>query len=347
MKRLEKAERLLEGHKVDALLITDPISIYYLTGFSLTAGKLLLQKKKSALLVDGRYFLAAQKRCPCEVVLYSQGAIKNLLPERAVLGFDASITTYQEWHQWEKALGANISLKPLSSPLRALRLIKDAQEIALMKRSADITKRGFLHLVNLLKEGIEERELAKEFTLFILQHGAEKLSFDPIIAFGVNSSFPHYRSGNARLKKNDIVLMDLGVIADRYCSDMTRVVFHGKPDPELARVHETVKRGQQKVLRNCKPGVSLGSLDKMVREDFAKEDWEKYYLHSLGHGVGLEIHEFPRIKSDGEDKDILLEEGMVITIEPGIYLPEKGGARHEDTIVITKDGYENFFEDLP
>lgn len=351
--RIRKAQEILHDKNIDVLLLSDPVSIFYLTGLSLSAGKMLIGQDKLALFVDGRYLLIAEKKSPIPVFLHSDENFKGFFSKKAEIGFDASLTTYESWQSWKKQLeswgkekGFSLTLKALTSPIRTLRMIKEEKEIAALRKSAELNQKGFRYLCSLLKEGAQEKELAKEFTIFCLKEGAEKLSFDPIIAFGENTSFPHHKSGDAKLKKNDLVLMDLGVVVDRYCSDMTRMVFFGKKDPELAHVFETVKKAQQKAISLCKPGALLGSLDRAARDVMAKEGLEEYFTHSLGHGVGIEIHEYPRIKFDGEDKDLVLQPGMVFTVEPGIYIPGKGGSRFEDTIVITPNGCENFYAEL-
>jgi Xaa-Pro aminopeptidase len=190
---------------------------------------------------------------------------------------------------------------------------------------------------------VVEKELAKRFEIFCLENGAEGLSFSPIIAFGPNSAMPHYRSQDAQLKKGDVVLIDIGVVCDGYHSDMTRVLFFEQEDPYLSKLYEIVKRAQHSALQMCRPGTKMGQLDRAARSVMKEEGVEELFIHSLGHGIGLEVHEFPRIKFDGEDKDVVLETGMVFTVEPGLYVPGTGGVRYEDTILITDAGYENFY----
>jgi Xaa-Pro aminopeptidase len=336
--RIAEAQKLLTEKNVDALWIADPTNIFYLTGLSFSSAKLVLQREKAHLFVDGRYIEIAKKKSPCPVSLHTDENIKTCFPNDARIGFDGSLLPYDGWmslkkllEKWEKEEGVLLPLCPVNAPLKTLRLIKDKEEIASLKKAANLNKQAYLHILSLLKEGIEERELAYEYTVFCLKHGALKLSFDPIIAFGVNSSYPHHRTSSAKLQKNDIVLMDLGVTVESYCSDMTRVHFHGSPNPELVRIQKVVKEAHKKALSHSKAGIPLGKLDEAARAEMAKENLEPYFLH----------------KQDGEDKNLLLQPGMVITIEPGLYLPDLGGVRHEDTILITENGYENFYAGLP
>jgi Xaa-Pro aminopeptidase len=212
-----------------------------------------------------------------------------------------------------------------------------------MRNSANLLWRGFEFIQSSLKVGVTEKEISKKFEIFCLEQGGEGLSFEPIIAFGASSAMPHYRSQNVPLTADRIVLVDIGVKLDGYHSDMTRCLFFGKEDPYLSRLYEITQKAQRSALAECRPGQTVKQIDLAARHVYKKEGVEELFVHSLGHGIGLEVHEYPRIKFDTEDKDLVLEEGMVFTVEPGLYVPGVGGVRYEDTIVITSDGYENFY----
>lgn len=216
-----------------------------------------------------------------------------------------------------------------------------------MQQSAELLHHCFLHLLTLLKRGITEVELAQAFTIFALQQGAEKLAFDPIIAFGDRTAMPHYHPQKIPLQSGDPVLIDIGVSLDHYHSDMTRVVFFEKADPFLHHVYQVVKKSQEAALKECRAGAAVATLDLAARAVMRQENMEEAFLHSLGHGIGLETHEFPRLKSRGDNTDIPLEAGMVVTIEPGLYYAGKGGIRYEDTVIVTPTGCENLYPDLP
>jgi Xaa-Pro aminopeptidase len=210
-----------------------------------------------------------------------------------------------------------------------------------LRKAANLGTEGFEYLLEIIREGISEAELAVELEIFWKRKGSRGLSFQPIIAFGASSSMPHWRASSARLKKGDAILIDIGVHYHHYHSDMTRVVYFKEADPKMVEIHSIVQEAQQLALSLCKPGVKIGELDKTARDSITKRGYGAHFTHSLGHGIGLEIHELPTLRSGSPQSDLLLEPGMCITIEPGIYLAGVGGVRLEDTVVITESGYEN------
>ncbi len=333
---------------VDACLLEHPLELFYFTGLRLSAGRLLIDSKDALLLIDGRYFQIAKEKSPYETSLDSPEKFLSFCQSHRIqrLGFDGRHTSYDHFlrlKRWQKKGKVPFKLIPSTPFLKDARAIKDKEEIQKMHKSATLLWKGFEHICGLLKEGIVEKELAKQFEIFCLERGAEGLSFDPIIAFGPNTAMPHYRSADTRLKKGDVVLIDIGIALDNYHSDMTRVVFYKKENAYLGHLYEIAKRAQQSALQLCRPGVKLKQLDMAARQVMREENVEDLFIHSLGHGIGLEVHEYPKIKFDGEDKDVILEEGMVFTIEPGLYVPGIGGVRYEDTVVITPTGHKNFY----
>ena len=347
-KRIKGLQKELRALDCTVCVIENPTDLYYLTNTKLSSGRLYVDKKGGCLFVDGRYEELAKKSSPLPVVLQSKSAELDYLDKvRAKkIAFDSHTTSYLDYEKFASFLKKGVKLKPSPRILSELRAVKDSEELKLIRKSAKLNLLGLNHIRRILKPGITEKEVAKEYELFCLKHGAEKLAFKPIIAFGKNSSMPHYRAGNARLKANDIALVDIGVVVDSYYSDMTRTLFIGKANPTLDHMAKVVKRAHAAALALCRPGTRVGELDAAARKVMAKEKLEHLFIHSLGHGVGLEIHEFPRLKAKGEDAKVVLKKGMVITIEPGLYLPHKGGIRHEDTIVITNKGYENLYSGL-
>lgn len=340
LERIKKLQKAVKAEGLDGCLVDDPVDLLYLTGLQLSLGALFVLPRKSCLFVDGRYFEVAKNSSPVPVQPLSIENKLAFLQGVKLLGFDGDHMSYSNFLQLKK-----LKCKLVSKPelLRDLRLIKDVGEIGKMKRSAEFGYMAYLMLKGLLRPGVTEIELARELEIYCLKNGAEKMSFEPIIAFGKNSALPHHRSGETKLKINDIALFDLGVVLDKYCSDMTRVEFVGKPDPQLKKFYDVNLAAQKAALALCKPGVKLKELDLAARKVMAEAGLEKYFVHNLGHGIGLKVHEFPKIHKEGIHKDVVLEPGMAITIEPGLYLPGKGGVRYEDTIIITPRGYTNLY----
>lgn len=340
LNRVSKLRSFFKTWKIEGCLIENPLDLFYLTGLELSLGFLIVLPTKVKLFVDGRYIEFAKKKSPFPVELLSNDNIRRFLKSVQTLAFDSSYTSVLRQSQLQK-LHSKLHLIP--QLLQSLRLIKDAAELKIMKKSAALVWKGFEHIRKSLKVGITEKELALSFEIFCRKQGAEKMAFNPIIAFGPNSAYPHYRPGDVKLKKNQVVLVDIGVVLDHYHSDMTRTIFFGKPDSRLVLLETVVKKAHGAALALCKPGTKVGALDEAARRVIQKAGLQELILHSLGHGIGLETHEFPRIKFQGEDQNLILQEGMVITIEPGLYLPGAGGIRYEDTIVITAKGYTNFY----
>jgi Xaa-Pro aminopeptidase len=345
---LKRLQNGLKKTELDACLIEQPLELFYLTGLKLSAGRLLIHTKRVLLLVDGRYHQAAKEQFPGDTVLDSPEAFLGFCKTHRVrrLGFDGGHTSYEHYlrlKKWQKQKEEEIELVSSTNFFKNMRAIKDDREIAKMQKSANLLWKGFQFICASLKKGVKEKELSKRFEIFCLERGADGLSFDPIIAFGPHSAMPHYRSEQTRLKEGDVVLIDIGIALDHYHSDMTRVIFYKRENADLKRLYEIARRAGQCALQLCRPGVKIKELDLAARQVMREENVEDLFIHSLGHGIGLEVHEYPRIKFDSEDREAVLESGMVFTIEPGLYVPGIGGVRYEDTIVITPTGYKNFY----
>lgn len=340
--RLKKLQDRLAAYECSALLIEHPVNLLYLTGFELSAGKLLIAEGSITLFVDGRYYEHCQQACPCPVVLFEEASFIKSLNSHDVIGFDSTHTTHQNVLRLEKwtSESSDVALKAIDNPVQTIRAIKDADEIALMNKAAQLNVAGVEFVCSILKEGISEVEVAVELELFWKRHGGRKLSFDPIIAFGPNSSMPHYRAGNTKLASGMPVLIDIGVTLNHYQSDMTRVVFFGPANPKLQEIYEIVEEAKEQALALCHPGTTVGELDAAARNYISEKGYGSNFTHSLGHGIGLETHETPILANRPPYADQVLAPGLVITIEPGIYVPGLGGIRLEDTIVITDNGYD-------
>lgn len=351
--RLKKLQKTIQNMRCDLLIIEDVIDIYYMTGIELSTGKLFVDLQEASLFVDSRYYEHCQKLCPFNVILLEDSTIENWFCEKNFslkIGCDSTKTSYENYLEWRKQLkkfeiragpSAAFKLVPLKGPLRILRCIKDADEIILLKKAAALGSEGFDFVYNSIIEGISEKELAIELEIFWKRKGSKSLGFDPIIAFGTHSSMPHYRPDQTTLKKGENVLIDIGVNLEHYHSDMTRVIYFGTPHKKIQEIYSIVLEAQRRALQLCKPGTLIGELDRTARDYIQQKGYGNYFTHGLGHGVGLEIHEAPSLRQNGIDHLLKLQEGMVITIEPGIYLPDVGGVRIEDTVAITATGHEN------
>lgn len=339
--------KTLYQHRVQALLkqiksqctaciIEEPTDLYYLTGLTLSTGRLLVSSRPT-LFVDGRYTEMCQKHSPFPVRPLNTPLEEAVKGTR--LGFDAVATSFQTYEKYKKALKKGVALVALDAPVVQLRAVKDVQEIQALKKAALLGSKGYDYACSLLVEGISEEQVAIELEIFWKRHGATGAGFAPIIAFGENSSMPHYRSGARKLRSGDIVLIDIGVALNHYQSDMTRTLFFGKPKPELLAIHKIVQEAQAQALKRCKAGAKIGEIDAAARDYIAAQGHAKHFNHGLGHGVGLAVHELPVLKNIAPYATQKLQKGMVVTIEPGIYLPGIGGVRIEDTVVITEEGY--------
>ncbi|MBM3198251.1 MAG: aminopeptidase P family protein [Chlamydiae bacterium] len=346
MDRIKQVQSRIREKGVDVVLLEDKVDLYYLTGMWCSAGRLLIGQHDVLFLTDGRYEETAKTTLSCPVGCLSQEETKKFLDkvQAHVVCFDGARMSFDRVQELQAMQGEYV-LRSWAGPLKEQRACKDSREIELLQKSADLLFEGYKHILPKLALGIKEKELAKAFTLFCLEKGADALAFEPIIAFGENSSLPHHRAGERALQVGDTVLIDIGVTLHGYASDMTRVTFFGDPHPKIREWLRIAKEAHHAALAICKPGIRCKDLDQAARKVLSSHGVEEYFVHGLGHGVGLEVHEFPRLRSNGPDVDVLLQPGMVITIEPGLYLPGVGGVRYEDTVYVTETGYVNFFQD--
>lgn len=327
---------------LDAILISSNANIIYLTGdigFSQTEREclLLITKNKKFLITDGRYSQVVIKRTENFEVIDS--GVYHFLNEGAqeifennkikTLGFEDNNLTVEEHLKINKLS----KTKPVD--LRNLRIIKKNDEIKNIKLACKIGDQTFDFIVTKLKFGISEKEIANELEFFIKKKGAD-ISFKPIVAFGKNSSVPHHLSGKSKLRNNEIVLLDFGVRVNNYCSDMSRTVFFGSATAKFKRMHKTVLEAQQKAIKSIKSGVKASEVDKVARDYIASNNYLNI-PHSVGHGIGIEVHESPHLSPNSKDK---IEKGMVFSIEPGIYIENYGGVRIEDLVLANKNNVE-------
>jgi Xaa-Pro aminopeptidase len=329
----------------EALLVTHGPDVRWLTGFTGSSGAVALAKGAVTLFTDGRYTSQAKAEAGRGVrVMIGKGAPGGLaagwLADRGVkrCGFDAGVTTVAALEGMRKGLAgpARRSFFVATQGVVArLREVKDSGEIAMMKKAAALGCSLFERIVGEMEPGMREAEVAARLEFAARLGGAEAMSFETIVASGVRSSLPHGRASEARLPRRGFVTLDFGVVLGGYCSDMTRTVHMGKASGREWDVYHSVLEAQQAGVAAVRAGVTCGEVDAAARDVLRRARLDKWFTHSTGHGVGLEIHEGPRVAAKQEQP---LEAGMVITIEPGVYLPGKFGVRIEDTVVVTKTG---------
>lgn len=343
--RYEKAAKLLEAKGLDAVLVSDGFNMRYLSGFSGATGYLLITKKSKTLFTDSRYTIAAQKQAPDYTVVEVGSnrdycaCLNEIISAEQIsrLGFEAKHIRYSEYETLKEKLKVQ-ELVPLKGELAALRRIKTEAEIECMSQAEHIGDLAFEEVLHHIKPGVTELEIAAKLEYIMKLNGAEKLSFESIVASGINSSKPHAEPSEKKVERGDFITMDFGCVYHGYCSDMTRTIVLGKADKKQKELYATVLKAQTAVLDMLKPGLKGKEYDKVARDIIYGAGYEGCFGHGLGHSVGLEIHEDPRFSM--MEEDVILP-GTIMTVEPGIYIPDFGGARIEDMVVITEDGYEN------
>ena len=340
--RVKELQKTLE--KGVCAIIQNPVNRFYLSGFRSSAGMIVLTENKAVLLVDFRYFEKAKKTVQnMEVVLANNffanakemletENIKKILPETDFINLDS-------FERMKKAFeGIEVSNdNSLSQTISSLRQIKSAEETKCIKKSQGITDNAFAHILNFIKAGVTEREIALELEFFMRKTGSEGVAFDTIAVSGKNSSLPHGVPTEKPLENGDFLTMDFGAVYNGYCSDMTRTVAVGYVTDEQQKVYDTVLKAQLSALKEIGPNKVCKEIDKIAR-DIINKEFEGCFGHGLGHSVGLEIHENPALNTRDET---LLKAGVIMTVEPGIYIPDKFGVRIEDMVLITDTSYEN------
>lgn len=340
--RLAKIRQLIEEESIDALVITSNINRRYLSGFRGTAGVLLISAEKALLVTDFRYVDQAKEQSPqFEVIRWQDDLYKSIAPlveENAwkKIGFEAGQVVYSALEEMKEKLPAE--MVPVKETAEKLRIIKDVDEIATMRLGAGVLDRAFTMISNKAKPGLTERELALELEMFLLKEGAEEKSFRFIVASGQRGALPHGMATEKELQDGELVTIDFGGIFDGYATDMTRTVALGKINEQQKEIYDIVYKAQQEAAAAVKPGLAVNEVDAVARNIIKDAGYGEYFGHGLGHGVGLEVHEQPTLN---HLKTTELEPGMVVTIEPGIYLPDRGGVRIEDMVVVTENGAES------
>ncbi|HKT46359.1 MAG TPA: Xaa-Pro peptidase family protein [Candidatus Acidoferrales bacterium] len=328
---------------VSSLLVTHPANWYYLTGFTGESGALVLTRSSATLITDGRFTVQARQETGGIRVLRQRGALTDAAGSflatlsGAKVGYDASRLTVGQFKALQRSAGARKSWKDAAGLVEGLRLRKDAQELAQMRKAALLASQVVASTARLLKPGVTELEIAAEAEYQMRRLGASGPAFETIVAFGERGAFPHARPTAKKLRKNELVVLDLGAILGHYCSDITRTFFCGKAPARIRRWYRAVQEAQEASVASVRAGATCGEVDAAARRVLEGYRLGDYFVHSTGHGLGLEVHEDPRVAKGQTQR---LESGNVITIEPGVYVEGVGGIRIEDDVAVQEQGSE-------
>jgi len=350
-KRISKIRSTMRDKDIDTLLVMAGENRWYASGYTAedtqfdeSAGVLLISQERQLLATDARYDLQAAQEAPdFETITYKKGPVKalpDLLAELGTrrLGFESVRMTVLQFNDLKKELENQktvVELVPVEDVVEHLRLIKDPEEIDIIRKALHLAESGFEKVKQMLAPGITESDVAWHLEKVLKEDGADALSFPVIAAFGSNSALPHAVPGGRKLDPGEPLLFDWGVRFDGYCSDISRTLVMGEPGDPFSDVFQTVLDAQRKAIDAIKPGISGKQIDAIARDHIDSKGYKGKFGHSLGHGTGLAIHESPRLSPI---KDDILEPGMVFTVEPGIYLPKWGGVRLENMVALLDDG---------
>jgi Xaa-Pro aminopeptidase len=336
--RRERLVANLPELQVDAMLITRMPNVRYLTGFTGSSGQLLITEAGAVFLIDSRYEEQARREVPDlrRITYFPEfvpmfGEVCGDLGAHRV-GFEAAGVTYRMYQKLADA--GTVELIPVGEVVERLRWVKDAEELSLIERAQELTDEAYERATTKLAPGMTEKEVALELEHAMREGGADGIAFGSIVAFGENAAEPHHSPTDRALRAGDIVKLDFGCVVDGYHSDMTRTAAFGEPDPELREVHDVVLRAHRAGVEAVRPGVTGGTADMAAREVIREAGYGDRFGHSLGHGVGLEVHEGPGLRRASTD---VIPQGSVVTVEPGIYLPGLGGVRIEDMVMLETD----------
>ena len=340
--RLSSVRKIAQSHNVDGILFTSLETIRYLSGFTGSDAALVVMPKESFFLTDSRYWTQADEEVKASKIVHYKkklDGVASLLSDVKLhtVGFESSSLAYSFYRGLSEKMAPAGRLVPLETELKNLRAVKDACELDLIRKAIDIASKSFLHAIRKIRKGIHEGEIAFEMECFMKQHGAERLGFDIIVASGKRSALPHGKAGTKSIEKGDLILIDYGACFEGYNSDETRTVILGKPSGEQEKIYRIVKEAHDRAIEKVRPGIPVREIDLAAREHIRLSGYGDYFGHGTGHGVGLAVHEDPAVNSENND---LIQEGMVFTIEPGIYVPGFGGVRIEDMVLATPTGSE-------
>jgi Xaa-Pro aminopeptidase len=329
----------MELSGLDAFLVADPAHVFYLTGFSGSSGLCIVTPEKQFFITDSRY----KAQAPLEVHgfriviaaadLFQAAAEKKILPLRKRTGFESQAFSVAEFRRL-KRLFPSCRFVPAAGVIETISACKDRSETALLRKAAGITDKTFEKILSFIRPGVREKDIAAEISYWHKRYGADADAFDPIVAAGPRGALPHAHPSERKIKRGEMVVMDFGCRFHGYHSDLTRTVSAGKPSAEMRKVYAVVLEAQRRALDMLKPGVAACAVDTAARDIIRQHGYGEFFIHSLGHGLGIHVHEPLRLSALSKD---ILKKGNVVTVEPGIYLPGVGGVRIEDDALIGRD----------
>ena len=342
MTNIEQVRKILEQKNLEAVIVLSDYNRRYLSGFTGTSGALVISKEKQYLITDFRYMeQAAKQATDFELIEHKQGLIAEIKAILAAddiqnVGFEGHLVSYDTYLQLSKSY---ISLVSISDAIDRIRQIKTPEEIEIIQKAADIADGAYEYILTVAKAGMTEKELKAKLESKMLELGADDTSFDTIVASGLRGALPHGVASDKVIEEGDLVTLDFGAYYKGYASDITRTFAIGEPDPKLKEIHQIVLEANLKAIAELKPGMTCKDVDAISRDYIAEKGYGAYFGHSLGHGIGLDVHEGPALSSKSQD---VLAVNQCVTIEPGIYIEGLGGVRIEDDILITENGCRYF-----
>ncbi|WP_042145890.1 Xaa-Pro peptidase family protein [Paucisalibacillus sp. EB02] len=339
MEKINKIRQALQELNLDAIMINSPINRRYVTGFTGSSGTVIVSQDEAIFMTDFRYTEQAAEQAKDFTVVEHKALIEEEVKSQLTrlqvkrLGFEKNHVTYATYDRYRDLL--DVELVPTSEVIEKIRLIKSPEELTTLKKAAEIADAAFEHIQKYIKPGVKEIEVSNELEFFMRRQGASGSSFDTIVASGFRSAMPHGVASTKEIQAGELVTLDYGALYNGYVSDITRTVAVGEISDELRKIYDTVLEAQLRGVNGIKPGMTGIEADALTRDYIKGQGYGDYFGHSTGHGIGLEVHEGPGLSFRSELK---LEPGMVVTVEPGIYIPNVGGCRIEDDIIITESG---------
>lgn len=341
MVNVKRVQELLPRYGIEAMFVMSPYNRRYVTGFTGSAGAALIFSDIAYFITDFRYIEQAKSQTSGYDIIQHNGSLieeaAKIVNEAKIgqLGFEQDYVAYSTWKKLDQSIEAETV--PVSNMIEEIRMVKTEAEIKMIKEAAKIADTAFTHILNYMKPGVSELDIANELEFVMRKNGATSSSFDIIVASGKRSALPHGVASDKLIESGDFVTLDYGALYQGYVSDITRTVAVGNPSGQLKDIYDIVLAAQIQAVDKIKPGMTGREADAIARDYIDEKGYGDKFGHSLGHGIGLEVHEGPGLASRSETK---LVPGMVVTVEPGIYLPDIGGVRIEDDILITQNGNE-------